>query len=88
MISGRAQVGVRRRTFDDGSVSPFHGTIARADVAYTLLGRTRMAVSVQRDLSSSYRADQRDYLQTGVDCRSPTGWGTGGTWAAPSAAST
>jgi hypothetical protein len=67
LISGRAQVGVRRRSFDDGSVSPFHGTIARADVAYTLLGRTRMGVSVQRDLSSSYRADQRDYLQTGVD---------------------
>jgi hypothetical protein len=67
LVSGRAEVGVRKRTFVDGKAPPFQGTVARIDLGYTLLGRTRIAVSGQRDLSSSYRADQRDYLQTGVE---------------------
>ena len=82
LISGRAQVGFRTRTFEDGSVSPFRGAVARADVVYTLLGRTQMAVSVQRDLAYSYRADQRDYLQTGtalsITHRIAGAWDVGG----------
>jgi hypothetical protein len=66
LVSGRAQVGIRRRTFVDGSAPQFQGTVARVDLAYTLLGRTRFAVAGQRDLSYSYRADQRDYQQTGI----------------------
>lgn len=65
-VSGSAQVGVRKRTFKDSHVPPFQGTVARIDLAYTLLGRTRFAVSGQRDLSYSYRPDQRDYLESGV----------------------
>ena len=67
LISGRAQVGIRKRSFVDARVPTFRGTVARIDLAYTLLGRTRFAVAAIRDLSYSYRADQRDYLQTGVE---------------------
>ena len=65
-VSGRAEVGVIRRTFVDGTFPQFRGTAARVDLGYTLLERTRFTVGAQRDLSYSYRADQRDYLQTGV----------------------
>jgi hypothetical protein len=66
-VTGRAQIGVRTRSFLDGDAPPFRGAVARVDLGYTLLGRTQFAVSVQRDLSYSYRADERDYLQTGVE---------------------
>jgi hypothetical protein len=66
-VSGRAEIGVIRRTFVDGEAAPFRGTVARIDLGYTLLGRTRFAIGLRRDLSYSYRADQRDYLQTGVE---------------------
>jgi hypothetical protein len=83
LVSGHAQVGIRRRTFLDGNVPQFQGTVARIDLGYTLLERTRFAVSGQRDLSSSYRADQRDYLQTGADLsitqRLGTAWDVVGT---------
>ena len=66
-VSGRAGVGVIRRTFVDGSFPPFQGAVARVDLSYTLAERTRVAVRVQRDLTYSYRADQRDYLETGIE---------------------
>ena len=82
-VSGSARVGVRKRTFLDGNASPFQGTVTRFDLAYTLLVRTRFTVSGQRDLSNSYRADQRDYLQTGVEVsvsqRLGNAWDVGGT---------
>ena len=67
LVSGRAAIGIRRRTFVDGTAPAFEGMVARVDLGYTLLGRTRLAVSGQRDLSYSFRADQVDYLQTGVE---------------------
>jgi len=67
LVSGHAELGIRRRTFVDGNVPQFQGTVARADLAYTLLGRTRFAVTGLRDLSYSYRADQRDFLQAGAE---------------------
>jgi hypothetical protein len=83
-VSGSARVGVRKRTFLDGNASPFQGTVTRFDLAYTLLVRTRFTVSGQRDLSNSYRADQRDYLQTGVELsvsqRLGNAWDVGGTF--------
>jgi hypothetical protein len=66
MLSGSVQVGVRRRTFKDNGAPPFQGLVSRVDLAYTLLGRTRFAVSGERGLTYSYRPDQRDYLQTGM----------------------
>lgn len=82
LISGRAQIGFRERTFRDGAAPPFRGTVTQVDVGYTLLGQTRLGVRAQRDLSYSYRPDQRDYLQTGleltVDHRFAGAWDLGG----------
>jgi hypothetical protein len=83
LVSGRAHIGVLRRTFVDGNVPQFQGMFARIDLSYTLLGRTQFALGVQRDLASSYRADQRDYLQAGVQFsvthRLTSAWDVGGT---------
>jgi len=57
---------VRSRTFSDRNAPPFRGTVMRVDLSYTLLARTQFTVNAQRDLSYSYRADERDYLQTGI----------------------
>jgi hypothetical protein len=67
LVSGSARLGIRRRTFIDGNAPSYRTVVTRFDLAYTLLGRTRFAVTGQRDLSYSYRADQRDYLPTGVE---------------------
>ena len=67
LVSGSARLGMRKRTFLDGNAPSVRTVVTRFDLAYTLLGRTRFAVSGQRDLSYSYRADQRDYLPTGAE---------------------
>ena len=67
LVSGQARIGVRSRTFRDRNAPPFRGTVASVDLSYILLGRTRFTMKAQRDLSYSYRADERDYLQTGID---------------------
>jgi hypothetical protein len=67
LVSGRAQVGLRRRTFLDGQTSEFRGIAALVDLRYTLLGRTRFDISAQRDLAYSYRLAQQEYLLTGVN---------------------
>jgi hypothetical protein len=66
-VSGRAEVGVTRRTFVDGKFPKFQGIVGRVDLGYTVFERTRFAVGAQRDLAYSYRADQRDYLQAGIE---------------------
>jgi hypothetical protein len=82
-LTGSARVGVTNRKFIDGRFPPFQGIVSRVDLAYTLLGRTRFGVGVQRDLSYSYRADLRDYLETSVRLsvtqRIASGWDLGGT---------
>jgi hypothetical protein len=82
LVSGEARIGVRSRAFSDRNAPPFQGMVARVDLSYTLLGRTRLTVRAQRDLSYSYRAGERDYLQTGteglVTHRIGTAWDIGG----------
>ena len=82
LVSGRARIGFRKRTFLDGNAPSFRTLVTRFDLAYTLLGRTRFGVNGQRDLSYSYRADQRDYLPTGIELtvnhRVGNGWDVGG----------
>ena len=82
LVSGRVRLGIRKRTFLDGNAPSFRTVVARFDLAYTLLGRTRFALTGQRDLSYSYRADQRDYLPTGgelaVSHRLGNAWDIGG----------
>ena len=67
LVSGQAQIGVRSRTFNDRNAPPFQGMVTQVDLSYTLLGRTRLTVRAQRDLSYSYRPGERDYLQTGTE---------------------
>jgi hypothetical protein len=82
LVSGEAQIGVRSRTFSDRNVPRFQGMVTRVDLSYTLLGRTRLTMRAQRDLSYSYRPGERDYLQTGteglVTHRLGTAWDIGG----------
>jgi len=82
LVSGEARIGVRSRTFNDRNAAPFQGMVTRVDLSYTLLGRTRLTLRSQRDLSYSYRAGERDYLQTGtegvVTHRLGTAWDIGG----------
>lgn len=83
LVSGTARIGLRSRTFEDHNAPPFRGTVARVDLSYTLLGRTRFTVRAQRDLSYSYRADERDYMETGTELsvahRIATAWDLVGT---------
>jgi hypothetical protein len=83
LVTGVAQVGVRKRSFTDTAAAPFTGIVSRFDLSYTLLGRTQFTVRGQRDLSYSFRADQRDYLQTGIEVnvvqRIGNAWDAGGT---------
>ena len=67
VVSGRAEFGIIERTFLDGNAPPFSGRVTHIDLVYTLLGRTRFGLGVQRDLQYSYQADRRDYLQAGVE---------------------
>ena len=82
LVSGEARIGIRSRTFSDHSAPPFQGMVTGVDLSYTLLGRTRFTLRAQRDLSYSYRAGERDYLQTGteglVTHRLGTAWDVGG----------
>jgi hypothetical protein len=82
LVSGRARFGFRKRTFLDGNAPAFRTAVTRFDLAYTLLGRTRFTLTGQRDLSYSYRADQRDYLPTGAELgvshRVGNAWDVGG----------
>jgi len=83
LVSGQARVGVRSRTFNDRNAPPFRGMVVRAELTYTLLARTQFTVKAQRDLSYSYRPDERDYLQTGTEVsvthRIATAWDVVGT---------
>jgi putative beta-barrel porin BBP2 len=83
-VDGRAAVGVVRRSFLYGDLPEFTDTVASVDLGYVLLGRTRFGVGVQRDLSFSYRPDQRDYLQTGIELsilhRLTEAWDVGMRW--------
>ena len=66
-LSGGAEVGIIRRTFVDQNAPPYRGSVARADLGYRLFGRTRFGFAAERDLSYSYRPDQRDYVQSAVE---------------------
>jgi len=64
LVSGRASVGFYRRTFS--ALAPQTGTSALVDLNYTLLGRTRFGISVNRKLEYSYLTVLYDYIEAGV----------------------
>jgi hypothetical protein len=62
LVSGRASVGFRSRRFLTGGVPDFNGTVAFADLTYTMRERTRFAVAARRELEYSYIVGLRDYI--------------------------
>jgi hypothetical protein len=80
LVSGRAAVGFRKRTFLEAGTGTFKGTVASVDLQYTLLGRTLFNVGARRDLDYSYL--RPDYLFGGytltVTHRLNDSWDVGG----------
>jgi hypothetical protein len=68
-ISGRAAFGVQRRRFDTPGQGrdTFTGTVATVDLNSTILERTRLGVTVRRQLQYSYLEEVADYLESGFD---------------------
>jgi hypothetical protein len=82
LISGKAYFGwVRVNLVEPGS-APFTGVVGSIDLAYTLLGATRLAVQGVRDVSYSAVRDEPAYLLAGVTAsvthRLGEGWEVGG----------
>jgi hypothetical protein len=82
LISGSASYGFRKRTFVAGTFPSFSGSVANADLTYTLLGRTRFTVTGRRQLEYSFIGFLADYVDTGlslgVSQRIGNSWDVGG----------
>ena len=82
LISGTASIGFRQRKSTAGTAPDFNGSVAFADLTYTLLGRTRFTVAARRQLEYSYVVDRLDYvdasLTLGVSQRFADSWDVGG----------
>ena len=83
LISGSASFGFRQRRFLAGTAPDFNGSVASADLTYTLLGRTRFTVTGRRQLEYSYVVARTDYVESGVTLgvnqRFGDSWDVGGT---------
>jgi hypothetical protein len=66
LLKGSARVGYRRLDMLSPSLPDFQGIVAAVDLSYVLLGRTRLAVGVDRDVQYSYEITQPYYVITGV----------------------
>jgi hypothetical protein len=66
LTSGSAFVGWRRFELESAGQKPFQGLVTLIQLAYTLKGVTRFAVSAQRDLEYSAIQGQHAYLLAGV----------------------
>ena len=82
LISGTASFGFRQRKSTAGTAPDYNGSVALADLTYTLLGRTRFTVAARRQLEFSYVVDRLDYvdasLTLGVSQRFADSWDVGG----------
>lgn len=66
LISGNATVGFRRFTPLTADIPPYSGATAAVNLAYSLLGTTRLSVDVVRDVQPSFEITQPYYLETGA----------------------
>jgi Putative beta-barrel porin 2 len=66
LVSGSAYVGYRRFRPMTAVVPGFAGTVADVNLAYTLLGTTRLTTQIQRDINFSFESTQPYYLLTGT----------------------
>jgi hypothetical protein len=82
LISGRASIGFQQRKFLTGGQPDFSGTIAFADLNYTLLARTRFTAAARRQLEYSYLVGQYQYvtneLTGSITQRLGDAWDVGG----------
>jgi hypothetical protein len=82
LISGSASFGFRQRKFLAGTAPDFNGSVASADLTYTLLGRTRFTVLGRRQLEYSYVVGRADYVEGSltlvVNQRFGDSWDVGG----------
>ncbi|MGH9252956.1 MAG: outer membrane beta-barrel protein [Vicinamibacterales bacterium] len=82
LISGSASFGFKQRKILAGTAPTFNGSVASADLTYTLLGRTRFTVAGRRQLEYSYIVGRADYLESslalGVNQRFGDSWDVGG----------
>ena len=82
LISGSASFGFRQRKFLSGTAPDFNGSVASADLTYTLLGRTRFTVLGRRQLEYSYVVGRADYVESSltlvVNQRFGDSWDVGG----------
>lgn len=82
LISGTASFGFRHRKSVAGTAPDYNGTVAAADLNYTLLGQTRFTVAGRRQLEYSYVVGRVDYvdanLTLGVSQRFLDSWDVGG----------
>ena len=66
LVTGRAEIGVRRRRFVNSQIPDMTGLVANINLGYTLLGNTQLSVQAERDLSYSYHIDLEEYVLAGV----------------------
>lgn len=65
LIKGGATFGYRDFQPDSPDLPRFTGTTASVNLTYVLLGSTRLAATISRDIQYSYDINQPYYLQTG-----------------------
>jgi len=66
LLRGSARVGFTDYKPQSADLPGFRGTTFAVDLAYTLLGSTRFAGNLRRDVNSSYDTSQPYYLLTGA----------------------
>jgi hypothetical protein len=65
LIQGSAYVGVRRLNVLTAGIRDYTGPVAAVNLSYTLLGRTRFSLQLDRDVQYSYQVDRPYFVQTG-----------------------
>jgi hypothetical protein len=65
LIRGTVAVGYRRFKPRSETLDDYSGVVVDTRIGYTLLGRTRFDIELQRDVQYSYEDDEPYYLTTG-----------------------
>jgi hypothetical protein len=64
LLKGSAKVGYRRLDMKSPAIPDYSGLVAAVNLAYVLMGRTRLSVGVDRDVQFSYEVLQPYYVLT------------------------
>lgn len=65
LLKGSASVGFRRLDMKSPAVKDYAGVVARVDLAYVLMARTRFSMGLDRDVAFSFEELQPYYVLTG-----------------------